>query len=303
MSNVLFSVLVITYNQEKYIAQTLDSIINQKHGYSYEIVIGDDCSTDGTRKIIEDYVEKYPNIIQPIYNSTNLGAIENYFNVLQNCTGKYIMECAGDDWWYQNKVKSQIKFMESHNDIVMCYGKIKTWNEDEQKFGKVSGGKKQEFDELMMGNSVPAVTVCFRKEAAMKYFFDVKPLEQQWLMEDIPMWLYFSLFFRISFINKVFAYYRVLGESLSHSVNSEKQKKFDESCLEIRKYYAERYGRQEILNQYMFREQFNKAWNNKDRKSIVDYGIKLKTKSLIDCFKVCLAKNKVLMKFYILLKK
>ena len=63
---VLFSVAVITYNQERYIAQTLDSILFQEHNYKYEIVVGEDCSTDNTRKIIEDYVLKYPDIIKKI---------------------------------------------------------------------------------------------------------------------------------------------------------------------------------------------------------------------------------------------
>ena len=63
INGLMFSVAVITYNQEKYIAQTLDSIINQRHNYSYEIVVGDDCSSDGTREIVRQYAEKYPEIV------------------------------------------------------------------------------------------------------------------------------------------------------------------------------------------------------------------------------------------------
>lgn len=61
----LLSVAVITYNQEQYIAQTLDSILSQEHEYPYEIVVGEDCSSDGTRKIVEDYASRYPDIIKP----------------------------------------------------------------------------------------------------------------------------------------------------------------------------------------------------------------------------------------------
>ena len=130
MQDIMFSVAIITYNQEKYISQTLDSILNQQHDYKYEIVIGEDCSTDKTKQIIEEYVAKYPEIIKPLYNNPNKGLINNYFNVINHCQGKYIMECAGDDYWLPGKVKSQIEFMENNLDVGMCYGKVKFWNEN-----------------------------------------------------------------------------------------------------------------------------------------------------------------------------
>ena len=133
MNTPLLSIAIITYNQEKYISQTLDSVLQQEHEYSYEIVIGEDCSSDGTRKIIEDYVEKYPDIIKPLYNIPNKGLIANYFNVLNHCSGKYIMECAGDDYWLPGKVQYQIDYMEKHPDIGMCYSKAKIFDEQNSK--------------------------------------------------------------------------------------------------------------------------------------------------------------------------
>lgn len=108
MTNKMFSVAIITYNQEKYISQTLDSILNQEHDYSYEIVIGEDCSTDNTKKVIEEYVQKYPQIIKPLYNVKNKGIINNYYNVIEHCSGKYIMECAGDDYWLPGKMPENL---------------------------------------------------------------------------------------------------------------------------------------------------------------------------------------------------
>ena len=134
MNDLMFSILVITYNQEKYIAKTLDSILSQEHDYKYEIVIGEDCSSDGTRAIIEAYANKYPLIIKPIYNNPNLGLIKNYFNTLAQCTGKYIMECAGDDWWLPGKVSFQIDYMEKHPDVGMCYGRAKRFIESKRKY-------------------------------------------------------------------------------------------------------------------------------------------------------------------------
>ncbi|MEE1211697.1 MAG: glycosyltransferase [Treponema sp.] len=103
---LIFSVVVIAYNQEKYIEKTLDSILSQEHSYSYEIIIGDDCSSDKTPQIIEEYRKSYPSIVKPIYNSKNLGAMNNYYNTISKVKGKYIMICGGDDYWLPLKVET-----------------------------------------------------------------------------------------------------------------------------------------------------------------------------------------------------
>ena len=175
---VLLSVCVITYNQEKFIRQTLDSILLQEHSFSYEILIGDDCSQDKTRNIISEYAEKYPEIIVPIFNQKNLGIVGNYFNVLGHASGKYVMECAGDDWWLPGKVTQQIEFLEQNPEIGMCYGKAKEFLNSKNRFTKKYIGKKcEEFSQLLERNEIPALTVCFRRELANKYL-DSWPMDR-----------------------------------------------------------------------------------------------------------------------------
>ena len=241
---VLFSVAVITYNQERYIAQTLDSILFQEHNYKYEIVVGEDCSTDNTRKIIEDYVLKYPDIIKPIYNQKNLGLIKNYYNVISNCSGKYIMECAGDDWWLQGKVKTQIEFMESHNDVGMCYGKAQCYNFNNQFMGVCKGIECGSFDEVLEQNPIPAVTVCFRNELMHQYICDVMPITRDWKMEDYPIWLWFYKNSKVSYLSTPLACYKYSNESVSNTKNIEKQISFLKSTYDIRNFYAAKYGGQ-----------------------------------------------------------
>lgn len=244
MQELMFSVLVVTYNQEKYIAQTLDSILNQVYNYKYEIVIGEDCSIDNTKKIIEEYVEKYPDIIKPIYNNPNRGLINNYFNVIAHCKGKYIMQCAGDDYWLPGKVTRQIEFMESNLDVGMCYSKARVWNENKQKFEKnISGSAIKSFEFLLTnGNSIPALTVCLRSNIVKNYICEIKPQEKNWLMEDYPMWLYFSHESKIKFFDKETAVYRVLEDSASHSTDINKMIKFEESVYDIRQFYNQKFG-------------------------------------------------------------
>ena len=240
----MLSVAVITYNQEDYIAQTLDSILSQEHDYKYEIVIGEDNSSDNTKKIIEEYAAKYPEIIKPLYNNPNKGLIRNYFNVIQHCQGKYIMECAGDDYWLPGKVKKQIDFMEANPDVGMCYSKAKFWNETKNRYEKkLFGSDIESFEKLLTtGNKIPALSVCLRKKIVEQYVTEIKPQEKNWLMEDYPMWLWFSHECKVKFFDEVTAVYRVLENSASHSVDVEKQFRFEKSNREIRQFYANKYN-------------------------------------------------------------
>ena len=95
----LVSVLVATYNQEKYIAQTLDCILMQQCSFEFEIIIGEDCSTDKTREICLEYQAKYPDQIVLCLNEYNKGLLDNYFDIFLKTKGKYIADCGGDDYW------------------------------------------------------------------------------------------------------------------------------------------------------------------------------------------------------------
>jgi glycosyltransferase involved in cell wall biosynthesis len=238
-STPLFSVSYLTYNQEDYIAQTLDSILSQKHGYPYEIVVGDDYSNDGTRVIISSYATKYPAIIKPIFNEHNLGVIKNYYNVIANCKGKYIMECGGDDWWLPGKVQTQIDFMESHPGVGMCYGKVENYYKGKKSIAVWP--IKENFRDLMTSNSIPALTICMRRELTQKYIDEVNPINKNWLMEDYPMWLWFSHESKIRYLNKILGCYRILEGSISHSGDIEKQAMFLASTEDIKEHFSIKY--------------------------------------------------------------
>lgn len=251
----LLSVAVITYAQEQYIAQTLDSILSQEHDYPYEIVVGEDCSPDGTRKIVEEYAARHPDIIKPLYNSPNLGLIKNYFNVLAHCSGTYIMECAGDDFWLPGKIKAQISYMEAHPDVSLVTGDVKQCDEQGTMTGSYEVNPENlTFEKLFSGNAIPAVSVCFRKSIFDAYLAKVNPLEKPWRMEDIPFWLYIAHEGTIQHIAGYTAVYRVLSASESHCVSPEKQKAFDDSCRDVRAFYADLFTVPALYNAYVAQE-------------------------------------------------
>ncbi|PRY48318.1 glycosyl transferase family 2 [Arcticibacter pallidicorallinus] len=120
-SEVMVSICCITYNHEKYIAEAIDSFLMQETSFQYEILIGEDSSSDGTKAILADYVARYPGRIQVFSSETNLGAVKNFTNVLKRSKGKYIAFCDGDDFWTDaKKLQKQVDFMEGNDDYIIC---------------------------------------------------------------------------------------------------------------------------------------------------------------------------------------
>lgn len=117
----LVSVIVPTYNHERYITKALDSILMQEGDFKYEILVGDDASQDRTVSILKSYKEQYPDKIHLFLNSQNMGATRNSYQLLSHARGKYLATCEGDDYWSDpRKLLSQIKFMEKHPDLIGC---------------------------------------------------------------------------------------------------------------------------------------------------------------------------------------
>lgn len=129
--NVDISVLMLTYNHGKYIRQALDSVLCQQIKYSYEIVVGDDNSTDETREILLEYKKKYPEIIQLILRNENIGATKNAYGVLMSCRGKYIALLEGDDYWIDPlKLQKQVSFLEIHSEFIATVHSVSVYCDD-----------------------------------------------------------------------------------------------------------------------------------------------------------------------------
>lgn len=141
---VLVSVWMITFNHEKYIAQAIESVINQVTDFDFELVIGEDFSTDRTREICQAFQQKFPDKIKLLLHEGNVGIHQNIVLTLGACTGKYIAMLEGDDYWIDTlKLQKQADFLIAHPEFVMCYqktleidevfGKRKITNEDDNE--------------------------------------------------------------------------------------------------------------------------------------------------------------------------
>lgn len=118
--DIKVSVCVVTYNQEKYIAECLDSLVSQETDFKFEIIVGEDCSTDGTRAIVQQYVDKYPDIVKPVFHEQNVGAVENVKTVYKKARGKYIAHMDGDDMALPTKLQEQFNILEKNPQAIIC---------------------------------------------------------------------------------------------------------------------------------------------------------------------------------------
>ena len=125
---IMVSINCITYNQEAYISEAIESFLMQKTNFKYEILIHDDASTDNTPSIIKEYEEKYPHIIKPIYQKENKyskGIKVAYEYNVKRAKGKYIAICEGDDYWIDPyKLQKQVDYMELNPRCTLCIHEV-----------------------------------------------------------------------------------------------------------------------------------------------------------------------------------
>ena len=167
--NPLVSCIVLTYNQEKYIAQSLDSILMQETDFPFEIIVRDDCSTDQTAIIVKEYVDKYSNIVKPIFEDENKFHIDpNYGGRIasKKAKGKYISKLDGDDYWRdKKKLQKQVDFLEKNDTYVLSHFNSITVDENDNLVSEAmfSNSKDYESEEMLCSavNIMPN-TVMFR---------------------------------------------------------------------------------------------------------------------------------------------
>ena len=152
MEEVKLSIMVTTYNLEKFVGETLDSVLNQKTDYFYEILVGDDGSSDGTVDVIKEYIKKYPDIISLYimdrdpdkkYNRIER-ASRNRINLINHAKGSYLMFLDGDDFYIdENKIDKQIKLLDSdkYKGCIACGHNVWTYYSEDKK-EKINNRKK-----------------------------------------------------------------------------------------------------------------------------------------------------------------
>lgn len=160
------SVLMLTFNHEKYIEQAIESVLMQVVNFDYEIVIGDDFSTDKTRAILINYNNKYKNRIRLLLKEYKLGIMENYIQTFKACRGKYIAILEGDDYWTSKyKLQSQVDLLDSNNDFTVCFHPVIKFHQHTGETSILNPAQINEvstIDNLVLENYIPTCSVMYR---------------------------------------------------------------------------------------------------------------------------------------------
>jgi glycosyltransferase involved in cell wall biosynthesis len=114
------TVCLVTYNQEAYISECLESVVTQNTDFDFDIIVSDDCSSDKTREIIKQYAEIYPNI-KTLFRKVNVGACENFIDTHDRATGQYVCHLDGDDYWLPGKLQKQADFLDANPDCNLLW--------------------------------------------------------------------------------------------------------------------------------------------------------------------------------------
>ena len=162
------SVLITTYNQRQYIREALDSVLMQDVDFDYEVVVGDDASTDSTPAILKEYAEKYPGRFHLLLRERHMGPASNFYATLEACGGQYVALLEGEDYWTSSqKLKKQVAFLDKNQDYVCCFHNVTGHFEEDRKpdFGYVRPDFKGSvtLEDLLSENVIPSSSAVFRR--------------------------------------------------------------------------------------------------------------------------------------------
>lgn len=250
------SVIVTTYNQQYTIGRTLESILMQRCHLPLEIVIGEDCSTDATRKVCESYAQRYPRIVRLMPKAPNKGIIANYYDCLIACTGEYIADCAGDDFWTDSyKLEKELTVMEKNPSVTLVHTNWQFYDEDTKKTKpntyipfkeKITSGKNM-LEAIITQTKAPVIHTCtalYRAKTIRECYNADKQLfrNKEHGCEDLQLVFMLALKGDIAFLPDITLNYSVGHSSVSSQPDERKQFRFVQRTASLSFMLSKRYG-------------------------------------------------------------
>lgn len=282
---LLASVKMLTYNHRNYISKAINGVLNQSVNFPFELVIGEDCSTDGTREIVFDFAKRHPEIIRVVTSESNVGSRANSNRVSAKLRGKYILWCEGDDYWQSNdKMQRQIDFLEQNPEYGL------TCSDYDQHYTKTGLTKSKFFgiengeipknpsiiDILSARGGIMTCTVAARRAIIDKISDSDHYLYKSghFKMGDTQLWSEISLVSKIHHFDDSFAVRNILSESATQSKNENKALEFWISNAEMCVYLCDKHKLPEALKlahiSIIRNNSLRIALNNRDSKLAID---------------------------------
>lgn len=270
----MISVIVLTYNQEAYICQTLDSILAQQTDEQIEVIIGDDHSSDGTSVICQAYQAQYPDRVRYFYNTPNLGLVQNFVAMLRHCQGEYIALCDGDDYWTdKHKLQKQVQVMRENSRCVLVHTNRQLLADKLYEQPPLDKSVAEIPQELFFHPYICVPTTLFRAKSAWQWLdtYETLSLQQNWRMQDFPLWLYLGTQGTFRYLAENTAMYRVLPDTLSREQDKRKRYRFDSSVMRIKRYFYPAYYAT-VADKVTFCHRFKEMEFHARKRMLLDYG-------------------------------
>ncbi len=256
MTEPLVSVMMITYNHAPFIAQAIEGVLMQKTNFPFELIIGEDCSTDGTREIVFEYQKKHQDIIRVITSNKNVGAMKNSSRTMKAGRGKYIAYCEGDDYWQSpDKMQKQVDYLESHPECGLVYSSYDVYHIESNKmikdfirYKKWEMPKSASINDIIEnrgGRSLGILTCAVMiRRTLCNQIIESDPFIHQndkFPMGDTQLWAEVATKAQLHYIPESLSTHNIMEESATRSKDIKKRLRFQISCAEAMLYLCQKH--------------------------------------------------------------
>ena len=222
MNQPLVTVLITTSNQERYIGKAIDSVLAQKTDFPFEVYISEDCGTDGTRAILQDYAARFPDIIRLNLREQNAGISRNWYEGLCAAKGQYVCTLEGDDWWRDDhKLQKQVDFLRAHPDYLAVSHTLLLTDDAGNTYGTLPDDPRilgrDATMELFLAGVTYSCTACLVKnifDPADRELYDYVTANRS--IADFALCMLYLDKGKVFVMNEALSAYRVAGTDQNH---------------------------------------------------------------------------------------
>lgn len=250
METPLVSVITLAYNHARWIDEALQCILDQKVGFSFELLVAEDCSTDGTREIVFDFARRYPDVVKVVTSDENIGGRLNGQRAHGPVRGEYIAYCEGDDFWNDDRTLAKlVGFLEENPDYGMVHTHANLYMAKDGKITKNAQRMPTDlvdddayFEILTRRREIVSSSVCVRKSVLDEVFENNDEcFSERFLMGDTQRWMEVARLTKIKCIHEPLVTYRHLEESYTKSKDPNKILDFTLNVRELQYHYLDKY--------------------------------------------------------------
>lgn len=251
MTNIKVSIICTSYNYATYLPTALDSFIAQETDFPFEIIVVDDCSTDASRAILEDYADRYPKLFRLFFNESNKGLTRTWIDICKEARGQYIARCDADDYWIDHhKLQKQVQLLDSNPLSAWCNTDYNIIDEQgttiyEQVFANGPVDYANTYAKMLATKGMTLPSSWMIETALMQEVNDM--IDPDSVDDGFPMQLEFFQKTQLSFLPDVTVAYRMTTNSDSRPKDLIKSEARVKGLLKTQLEYLEKYPDKDLL--------------------------------------------------------